>query len=82
MNSPVAPNPDIKPWYRQFWPWALIAIPFLTVVASAITFWLAVSTSDPLVLDDDGYNALRSELRAQQSSTAESSSGDAAEGDG
>ena len=53
------------PWYRQFWPWALIAIPFLTVVASGITLWLAISHPDPLVVDKTGYKQLRKELRAQ-----------------
>lgn len=40
------------PWYREPWPWLLAAIPFLTVVAGAVTFSLAVSSSDSLVADD------------------------------
>lgn len=63
MNAP--PNAAHPPWYRQFWPWALIAIPFLTVVASGITLWLAISHPDPLVVDKTDYNQLRKELRAQ-----------------
>ncbi len=43
---------DTQPWYKQGWPWALIAIPFLTVVAGVITFIIANDTSDSLVLDD------------------------------
>jgi uncharacterized protein len=43
---------DTQPWYKQGWPWALIAIPFLTVVAGVITFIIANNTSDSLVLDD------------------------------
>ena len=46
------PREDTKPWYRQFWPWFLIAIPGLTVVAAMITINLAVSGSDSLVRDD------------------------------
>jgi len=41
-----------RPWYRQPWPWFLIAPPAVAVIAGIITIWLAVSTSDGLVVDD------------------------------
>lgn len=44
--------PAVKPWYKEPWPWYLIAGPFIVVVASTVTAWLAVSTSDGLVTDD------------------------------
>jgi hypothetical protein len=65
-----AENPTvagIRPWYREPWPWVLIAIPLLTVIASAITFWLAVSHPDYIVLDESEYQDVKSELRAQSS---------------
>lgn len=40
------------PWYKEPWPWLLMAGPAAVVVASAITVWLAVSSSDGLVADD------------------------------
>lgn len=43
---------QILPWYKQGWPWALIAIPFFTVVAGVITFIIANDTTDSLVQDD------------------------------
>jgi len=43
---------DIEPWYKQGWPWALIAIPFFTVIAGVTTFMIANDTSDSLVIDD------------------------------
>jgi len=43
---------DIQPWYTQGWPWALIAIPLLTVVAGVTTFMIANDTDDSLVQDD------------------------------
>ena len=36
----AAPMPA-KPWYREFWPWFLMAGPFLAVVGCAITIYLA-----------------------------------------
>ena len=46
------PREDTLPWYRQFWPWFLIALPGSVVIASIITITLAVKTSDSLVRDD------------------------------
>jgi hypothetical protein len=51
QSSPVSRHPA-KPWYREPWPWLLMAAPAAAVVGGAITFWLAVSTSDGLVADD------------------------------
>ena len=41
-----------NPWYREPWPWLLIAGPLAVVIASGITFWLAIVNRDPLVVDD------------------------------
>ena len=40
------------PWYREPWPWLLMAGPALVVVASMVTVWLAVISNDGLVADD------------------------------
>lgn len=50
MNSAVTPR--VVPWYRQPWPWFLIALPALAVVGSAITVWLAVRSADGVVATD------------------------------
>ena len=63
-NRKAAPA-NIRPWYREPWPWVLIAIPLLTVIASAITFWLAVSRPDYLVLDAPEYQQVKSQLQAE-----------------
>ena len=42
------------PWHRQFWPWFLISIPAMTVCACMFTIYLAVTTSDSLVVSADG----------------------------
>ena len=43
---------DTGPWYRQRWPWILMAGPAAVLVAGAITTWIAFSTSDGLVAQD------------------------------
>lgn len=43
---------DTKPWYRQFWPWALMVMPMTAVVAGLYTYSLAASGSSGLVVDD------------------------------
>ena len=30
-----------KPWYREPWPWIMMAGPAAVVVAGAVTMWLA-----------------------------------------
>ena len=42
----------IPPWYRQFWPWFLIALPATVVVAGFFTLYLAIKYSDDLVSDN------------------------------
>lgn len=48
----VTLTPFSRPWYREPWPWILMAGPAAVIVAGAVTVWLAVSTSDGLVADD------------------------------
>lgn len=45
-------NKSVLPWFRQSWPWFLIALPATAVIAGFITFWLAVESDDGLVADD------------------------------
>ena len=55
----------IEPWYKQFWPWFIIALPASVVIASFFTLYLAISNPDHLVVTDDEYYELKSELKAQ-----------------
>lgn len=43
---------DANPWYRERWPWILMAGPAVVVVAGAITIALAIASFDGLVADD------------------------------
>lgn len=41
-----------QPWYKERWPWLLMAGPAIVIVAGVITTWLAVVSNDGLVTDD------------------------------
>ena len=41
-----------NPWYREPWPWAIMAGPAIVVVAGIVTIVLAVTSFDGLVADD------------------------------
>jgi hypothetical protein len=73
MNADTQQHP---PWYRQFWPWFLIAIPALTVIGSGITLWLALTHPETLVVDEGRYQEIRSELRAQDDGNGEPTGAD------
>jgi len=51
MNKQLT-DTDIEPWYKQGWPWALIAIPALTIIAGIITIQIAFDSDDSLVKDN------------------------------
>lgn len=41
-----------KPWYKEPWPWFLMAGPFVVILAAIATIYLAVKSNDGLVTDD------------------------------
>ena len=51
INS-ASPISSAKPWYRQFWPWFLIAVPGSVVIASGFMIKLAFDSGDIVVRDD------------------------------
>ena len=59
---------DTKPWYRQFWPWFIIALPASAVVGGLTTVWIAMQTTDSLVLkSEDGIrNASDRKIAAER----------------
>ncbi len=52
MNNPALDETNPPPWYRQFWPWVLIALPGTAVVASIATLIIAMHEPDGLVVGD------------------------------
>ncbi len=41
-----------NPWYKEPWPWFLMAGPFIVILAAIATIYLAVQSNDGLVSDD------------------------------
>jgi len=60
--------PVLKPWYREPWPWVAIGIPAVAVIMGLTTLYLALANPDYRVVEEDQYNVIKSELRAQQPS--------------
>jgi hypothetical protein len=55
MKNRVSSSPAevrASSWYRQRWPWLLIAGPLVVVVASLASAWIAVRSDDGLVAED------------------------------
>ncbi len=52
MTLPKPPAATAKPWYREPWPWLLMAGPGTVIVAGITTAWIAFSGADGLVADD------------------------------
>jgi hypothetical protein len=50
MNRNAIIHP-VTPWYREPWPWILMAGPAFVVVAGFATMYIAFSRADPLVVD-------------------------------
>lgn len=43
---------ETRPWYKEPWPWIVIAGPASAVIAGAAMLWLAIDSNDGLVIDD------------------------------
>jgi uncharacterized protein len=60
-----------KPWYREPWPWILMAGPGIVIIAAIYTAWLAISSADGLVTDDYYKKGLKAGETIAQSRLAE-----------
>jgi hypothetical protein len=66
MLENLAAGQITPPWYRQFWPWFLIALPASVVVAGFFTLYLAIKYSDDLVSDNYYRDGLAINLQLNQ----------------
>ncbi len=61
-----------KPWYKQFWPWFLMSLPFSVIIAMIVTLSIASRYgNNPMVVDDyykkgRGINAEVAKVEAAQ----------------
>ncbi len=62
---------DSEPWYRQFWPWFLIALPATVVVAGFVTLYIANRHADDLVVDDYYKDGLAINQQLEKKAQAE-----------
>jgi hypothetical protein len=72
---------NVRPWYREPWPWVLMAIPLLAVAASAVTLWLAISHPDYIVVEAQELQQIRADLNAQPSAGAAANAPEDHDGD-
>ncbi|MFO1403803.1 MAG: FixH family protein [Azonexus sp.] len=57
---------DNPPWFKEPWPWLLMAGPLAVIAAGAVTIWLAVGSFDGLVEDDYYKQGLAVNQRLQR----------------
>ncbi len=59
---------DVQPWYKQFWPWFIIALLSSSVIASLTTVWISMQTTDSLVVKsgDDVQMVAERRVSAEQ----------------
>lgn len=62
---------DSKPWYKQFWPWFVIALPATAVVTGLYTLLLALQNKPDIVRDDWYKDGLAIEQRKDKNERAE-----------
>ncbi|CAJ0891308.1 hypothetical protein R20233_03561 [Ralstonia sp. LMG 32965] len=41
-----------RPWWREPWPWLLMAGPFIAIIGCGVTIWLATSHPDAVIHDN------------------------------
>ncbi|MCO6412864.1 MAG: FixH family protein [Thiogranum sp.] len=70
MQKPSGAD-NTLPWYRQGWPWLLIAIPASAVIGGIITLALAIQSPNALVVDDYYKEGLAINQKMHRLATAE-----------
>jgi uncharacterized protein len=66
MSNVMTLRRDSNPWYREPWPWILMAGPAIVIVAGFVTAWLAIVSNDGLVADDYYKQGLALNQRLQR----------------
>ena len=61
---------EARPWYREPWPWILLAIPVATIIAGAITMAIALRGADGVVAEDYSKRGLEIGVEASRQERA------------
>lgn len=64
-------NKDSKPWFKEPWPWILMAGPVIVIISGFVTAWLAIESYDGLVSDDYYKQGLAVNQRMQRDHQAQ-----------
>lgn len=67
----ISTSSQVIPWYRQFWPWFIIALPTVAVIASIATVVIAFTKADSLVNDNYYKDGLAINQQLAQDHTAQ-----------
>ncbi|MCF6226220.1 MAG: FixH family protein [Xanthomonadales bacterium] len=62
MNNIQNQQLDDEPWYKQFWPWFIMALPMIAVIASISTLVIAIKNPDYLVVEKSDYKNISAEM--------------------
>jgi hypothetical protein len=60
----------VQPWYREPWPWFLMALPAIAVIGSLTSAYLAVQGADPIIEDNYYQRGLEINSTLQRVHTA------------
>ena len=52
INIGLMQTMNPQPWYKQFWPWFIIALPLSAVIAGIATLIIAMQSPNAMVVDD------------------------------
>lgn len=63
MNNIQNQQLDTEPWYKQFWPWFIMGLPAIAVIASVATLLIAINNPDYLVIKKSEYQNISAEMR-------------------
>jgi len=72
LHKLIEEQEQIKPWFKQFWPWFIISLPASAVIAGLITVFIAFENADSLVADDYYKSglAINSQIKQQQKASS------------
>jgi len=72
MRGITMTTTDSKPWYKQFWPWFIIALPLSSIMVCSVLIYCAIKYKVSLVKDDYYKDGLAINQRLDKKHNAKS----------